>query len=56
MLRVGVIGAGGMGRLHAQNIARYINQAEVVAVADVDRPRAESSAATVGSPSVYDDD
>jgi scyllo-inositol 2-dehydrogenase (NAD+) len=42
-----------MGRLHAQNAARYIGAAVVVAVADTDKRRADALAATIGNPRVY---
>jgi scyllo-inositol 2-dehydrogenase (NAD+) len=54
-LGIGVIGAGGMGRLHATNVARYIGGAAVVAIADVDKARADTLAATLGTPRVYQD-
>jgi scyllo-inositol 2-dehydrogenase (NAD+) len=44
-----------MGGLHAQNIARHIGDATVVAVADVDKSRATSLAEMVGAGRVYDD-
>jgi scyllo-inositol 2-dehydrogenase (NAD+) len=44
-----------MGRLHAQNVTRYIRDAKVVAVADVDKSRAASLAEVVGAGRVYDD-
>lgn len=40
-VRIGVIGAGRIGRLHAQNIVRRIPEAEVVAVSDVIKKAAE---------------
>ena len=52
---MGVIGAGGMGSLHAQNLARHVVEARVVAVADVDRNRASSLAAATGATKVFDD-
>jgi predicted dehydrogenase len=43
-LPVGIIGAGGMGRLHATNMADHIPQAEVVAIADPVLERAKALA------------
>lgn len=44
ILRVGVIGAGIMGADHADTLRRSVRGAEVTAVADVDRARAEAAA------------
>jgi myo-inositol 2-dehydrogenase / D-chiro-inositol 1-dehydrogenase len=44
-LHVGVIGAGIMGADHANTLRRFVRGAEVTAVADVDRARAEVAAA-----------
>jgi myo-inositol 2-dehydrogenase / D-chiro-inositol 1-dehydrogenase len=44
-VRVGVIGAGIMGADHANTLRRSVRGAEVTAVADVDRGRAEDAAA-----------
>ena len=47
-LRVGVIGAGVMGRGHAEFIRDHISEAKVVAVSDVDTKRASGLAADLG--------
>jgi myo-inositol 2-dehydrogenase/D-chiro-inositol 1-dehydrogenase len=47
-LRLGVIGAGIMGTDHAHIAHRLVSGARVVAVADVDRPRAETLAGELG--------
>ncbi|GAB4374885.1 MAG: inositol 2-dehydrogenase [Spirochaetales bacterium] len=52
-VRLGVIGAGRIGRLHAQNIVRRIPGAEVVAISDVVRNAAEECAASLGITHVY---
>lgn len=53
-VRIGVIGAGRIGRLHAQNIVRRIPEAEVVAVSDVVKKAAEDCAASLGIPHAYE--
>lgn len=52
ILRVGVIGAGIMGADHADTLRRSVRGAEVTAVADVDRARAEAAA---HGARIYDD-
>jgi myo-inositol 2-dehydrogenase/D-chiro-inositol 1-dehydrogenase len=47
-VKVGVIGAGRIGRLHLENLAHRIPQAEVVAVSDVSIAAAESCAVDLG--------
>jgi myo-inositol 2-dehydrogenase / D-chiro-inositol 1-dehydrogenase len=44
-LRVGVVGAGIMGADHVSTLRRFVRGAQVTAVADVDRTRAEAAAA-----------
>ncbi len=44
-IRMGVVGAGRIGRLHAENLAFRVPGAELVAVADVDLSAAEACAA-----------
>lgn len=53
MIQVGVIGTGGMGGRHARNLAHKTPNAQVVAVMDVDAPRAEEIAADCGGAKVY---
>ena len=43
-LGVGVVGVGTMGKQHAQNLRSLIPEARLVAVADVDRNRAQQAA------------
>jgi myo-inositol 2-dehydrogenase / D-chiro-inositol 1-dehydrogenase len=50
----GLIGAGGMGMRHAENLHRHIGAAHVAAAYDLDRSRAEQVAALCGT-EVYDD-
>ncbi|NPV08582.1 MAG: Gfo/Idh/MocA family oxidoreductase [Anaerolineae bacterium] len=53
MLRVGVIGLGPIGNRHAR-IYREDPLAELVAVCDIDRQRADQAAVTHGVPAYYD--
>jgi myo-inositol 2-dehydrogenase / D-chiro-inositol 1-dehydrogenase len=48
-VRVGIIGTGGMGSLHAHNLQEHVQDAELVAVADVDRDRAAMVASSSGA-------
>src|SRR5579864_5986593 len=43
-LRVGVIGAGRIGRIHARNLASRIPEAELAAISDVVLPAAQEAA------------
>ena len=43
-IRVGIIGAGRIGKVHAQNIAFRIPDAEIIAIADKDREAAQGIA------------
>jgi myo-inositol 2-dehydrogenase/D-chiro-inositol 1-dehydrogenase len=54
-LSVGLIGAGGMGNRHAENLHRHIAATRVAAVYDLDRQRAEQVAAMCETDAVYDD-
>lgn len=54
-LKVGLIGAGRIGRLHADNIVRHIPEAAVVAVADIAIEAAQALAAAYGIPYVTQD-
>jgi len=53
-LSVGLIGAGGMGMRHAENLHRHVGAARLAAAYDLDRGRAEQVAALCGA-AVYDD-
>jgi myo-inositol 2-dehydrogenase/D-chiro-inositol 1-dehydrogenase len=53
-LRLGVIGVGKMGEQHARNAYDFAARAELAAVQDLDRGRAERLAAACGSPRVFD--
>ena len=54
MIKVGVIGSGGMGGRHIRNLANQ-TPAQVVAIMDIDRARAEAMAAQSGGGRVYID-
>jgi myo-inositol 2-dehydrogenase/D-chiro-inositol 1-dehydrogenase len=52
-INVGMIGAGRIGRVHAENLAYHIPEANVVAIADIFVEAAEKCAADFGIPSVF---
>ncbi len=55
-VRVGVIGAGGIARgAHLPGYARIADEAEVVAISDIDEPRAQQVAAEFGIAKTYAD-
>jgi len=54
-LRVGVVGTGGMGGRHANNLAHRVGAVEVVAIMDINKARAEAVAAACGDAAVYTD-
>lgn len=54
-VRLGVIGVGKMGEQHALNSYRFAGRAELAAIQDVDRGRAERLAGACGSPLIFDD-
>jgi myo-inositol 2-dehydrogenase/D-chiro-inositol 1-dehydrogenase len=47
-VRVGIIGAGRIGRLHAENLAHYVPEAELLWVADVVKEPARETAERLG--------
>ena len=55
IVRVGVIGTGGMGTRHAVNLHRFVGGASVAAVYDLDQGRASQAAAQCGNAQVFDD-
>ncbi len=55
VVRFGVIGAGRIGKIHAENLANRIPNAQVVALADVDEKAAQELAARLHIPAVYGD-
>lgn len=54
-LKIGVIGAGRIGKVHTETIARSVPEARVVAIADVNLAAAKELAARVNVASVSDD-
>jgi len=54
-MAVGVVGAGGMGAMHAENVHNMLGNARLAAVAEVDSARAERLAERCGSAVVYKD-
>jgi len=53
-VRLGLVGTGKMGEQHAANAYRFAAKAELVALQDPDRGRAERVAAACGGPRVFD--
>ncbi len=51
-LRMGLIGAGRIGRIHAESIALRVPNAKLTAIADVDLPAAKNLADQVGAETV----
>lgn len=51
-LHFGLIGAGRIGRVHAETVAFRLPEAEIVAITDVNREAAQALAARCGIPSV----
>ena len=54
-VNVGIIGAGRIGRVHAENLAHRIPEARIAAVADVIEDAARKLASDYQIPSVYND-
>jgi myo-inositol 2-dehydrogenase/D-chiro-inositol 1-dehydrogenase len=54
-IKVGIIGTGGMGTRHAQNLYRYISGGRVAGVYDLQAERAQRAAELCGNPHVWDD-
>jgi len=51
-IKLGIIGAGNIGAVHATEFSKLKERCEIVAISDVSRPLAESRAAQFGIPSV----
>ena len=54
-LRIGIIGAGRIGKLHANNLASRVPNAELAAISDVYEPAAKELAEKLGVPAYYSD-
>jgi myo-inositol 2-dehydrogenase/D-chiro-inositol 1-dehydrogenase len=54
-VRIGVIGVGSIGKVHAQNLARRVPNATLIAVADANRAAADAVGAQNGAHHVYGD-
>lgn len=54
-LRIGVIGAGRIGKLHSNNLVSRVPNAELVAISDVYEPAAKELAEKLGVPNYYGD-
>ena len=54
-INIGIIGTGGMGTRHAQNLSRYIRGARAAGLYDLDAARAQQAAQLCGNPPVWDD-
>ena len=54
-LRIGIIGAGRIGKLHANNLVNRVPQAEVVAISDIFVDSAKKVAEELGIPNAYSD-
>jgi myo-inositol 2-dehydrogenase/D-chiro-inositol 1-dehydrogenase len=54
-IAVGVVGTGGMGGMHAENLHSWVAEARLAAVADLDTARAEQLAERCGSAAVFQD-
>ena len=54
-LKIGIIGAGRIGKLHANNLVNRVPDAELVAISDVYAPAAKELAEKLNVPNWYDD-
>ncbi|HIZ10735.1 MAG TPA: inositol 2-dehydrogenase [Candidatus Eubacterium faecavium] len=54
-LKVGIIGAGRIGQVHAKSITYHIPQAEIVAISDIYEEGAKKVAEELGIPNYYKD-
>ncbi len=53
-LHIGIIGAGRIGRVHAETLAFRLPESKIVAITDVNRDAAQSVAARCGIPTIAD--
>lgn len=54
-LRIGIIGAGRIGKLHAHNLASQVEKAQLLSVSDVDLDAARDLGAALGIADIYKD-
>jgi myo-inositol 2-dehydrogenase/D-chiro-inositol 1-dehydrogenase len=54
-LQIGLIGAGRIGKIHAESIALRVPNAKLAAIADIDLPAAKNLAEQVGAPITMED-
>ena len=54
-LKVGIIGAGRIGQVHAKSITYHIPQAEIIAISDIFEEGAKKVAEELGIPAYYKD-
>ena len=54
-IKVGIIGAGRIGQVHAKSITYHIPQAEIVAISDIYEEGAKKVAQELGIPNYYKD-
>jgi myo-inositol 2-dehydrogenase/D-chiro-inositol 1-dehydrogenase len=54
-VRIGLIGAGVMGRIHARCLSQHVESAHLIAVADMDGAKAAQFAEEFGAEAVYTD-
>ena len=54
-LKIGLIGAGRIGKLHANNLVNRVPDAELIAISDVYAPAAKELAEKLNVPNWYDD-
>ena len=54
-VKVGVVGAGRIGRVHAENLALHLAEADLVAISDVVEASAKRCAEELEIPRVFDD-
>lgn len=52
-IKFAILGAGRIGQVHAENLTRYVEEAEVVAIADVVPEAAEEAAQRFGIPQAF---
>jgi hypothetical protein len=55
ILHAGVIGAGRIGKIHTESLARYVPGATVAAIADINLAAAQETASRLSIPKVMDD-